>query len=40
MEGAPENSDVACIRSGRIAVTPLRWQQTAMAAIDDVKSCL
>ena len=40
MEGAPENSDVDCIRSGRIAVTPLRWQQTAMAAIDDVKSCL
>lgn len=40
MEGAPENSDVACIRSGHVAVTPLRWQQTAMAAIDDVKSCL
>ena len=40
MDYAPENSDVACIRNGHIAVTPLRWQQTATAAIDDVKNCL
>lgn len=40
MDDAPANSDVACIRNGHIAVTPLRWQQTASAAIDDVKRCL
>lgn len=40
MEGAPANSDVAAVRQGHIAVTPLKWQQTAIAAIDDVKSCL
>ncbi len=40
MGTAPENSDVACIRSGHIAVTPLRWQQTASAVIDDIKSYL
>ncbi len=40
MEGAPDNSDVAAVRHGHIAVTPLKWQQTAMAAIDDIKFCL
>lgn len=40
MEEAPANSDVAAVRHGHIAVTPLKWQQTAMAAIDDIKSCL
>ena len=40
MEGAPDNSDVAAVRHGHIAVTPLKWQQTAMAAIDDIKICL
>ena len=40
MDGAPDNSDVAAVRHGHIAVTPLKWQQTAMAAIDDIKFCL
>ncbi len=40
MDGAPDNSDVAAVRKGHIAVTPLKWQQTAMAAIDDIKFCL
>ena len=40
MDGAPDNSDVAAVRQGHIAVTPLKWQQTAMAAIDDIKICL
>ena len=31
---APENSDVACIRSGHIALTPLKWQQTADRAME------
>lgn len=40
MDGAPDNSDVAAVRHGHIAITPLKWQQTAMAAIDDIKFCL
>ncbi len=40
MDGAPDNSDVSAVRKGHIAVTPLKWQQTAMAAIDDIKFCL
>lgn len=37
MEGAPENSDISAIKEGHIAVTPLKWQQTATAVIDDIK---
>lgn len=40
MDGAPAQSDVAVVRQGYIAVTPLKWQQTAVAAIDIVKNCL
>lgn len=37
METAPENTDVACIRQGHVALTPLRWQQTAFAVMDTVR---
>lgn len=40
MESAPPHSDVACIRSGHVAITPLRWQQTAEAVMDMLQSCL
>ena len=34
---APEDSDVACIRNGHIALTPLKWQQTADRAMELVR---
>ena len=40
MTTAPEDSDVACIRQGHIALTPLKWQQTADRVIDHLKGCL
>lgn len=40
MSTAPKNSDVACIREERISITPLRWQQTAVAAMDHISHYL
>lgn len=40
MSTAPKNSDVACINAGHIAITPLKWQQTAERALDTVKEYL
>ncbi len=38
MDSAPAGSDVACIRDGHVAITPLKWQQTATAVIDQIKT--
>ncbi|WP_301860445.1 5'/3'-nucleotidase SurE [uncultured Megasphaera sp.] len=40
MKHAPAYSDVAAVRDGHIAVTPLKWQQTATAVMDEVKQYL
>lgn len=40
MSAAPKNSDVACVAAGHIAVTPLKWQQTADRCLDIVKDYL
>lgn len=40
LEMAPEESDIACVRRGKIAVTPLQWQQTAKNAILTVQQGL
>ena len=37
---APENSDVACIGNGHVALTPLCWRQTATAAMEHIQGCL
>lgn len=34
MEDAPKDSDVYCISQGHVAITPLKWQQTATASMD------
>ena len=36
MSTAPTFSDIANIKAGKITVTPLRWQQTATAAMETV----
>ena len=36
MSTAPKFSDIANIKAGKITVTPLRWQQTATAAMETV----
>ena len=36
MSTAPAFSDIANIKAGKITVTPLRWQQTATAAMETV----
>ena len=36
MSTAPQFSDIAGIRRGHVTVTPLRWQQTATAAMETV----
>ena len=40
MTTAPDDSDVACIRQGHIALTPLKWQQTDDRVMDHLKGCL
>ena len=40
METAPPDSDVASVRDGHIALTPLKWQQTADRVMDHLKGCL
>ena len=40
MTTAPPDSDVACVRDGHIALTPLKWQQTAERALDHLKGAL
>ena len=35
-----EKRDLDCIRQGHIALTPLKWQQTADRVIDHLKGCL
>ena len=40
MEDAPENSDVCCISQGHVAITPLKWQQTAAASMDFIRELL
>lgn len=40
MTTAPPDSDVACVRDGHIALTPLKWQQTAERSLDHLKGAL
>ena len=40
METAPPDSDVASVRDGHIALTPLKWQQTAERSLDHLKGAL
>ena len=37
---APDDTDVGCIRRGRVALTPLCWRQTATAAMDYIREGL
>lgn len=37
MEDAPKDSDVYAISQGHVAITPLKWQQTATNAIETVQ---
>lgn len=37
MDDAPAGSDVQTISQGRVSITPLKWQQTAMGAMEMVQ---
>lgn len=37
MDGAPKDSDVYCISDGHVAITPLKWQQTATASMETLR---